>query len=91
MQLVGQSHLSAQHSPSVSGLCTQGRTGGEGIVGVSVAFLQQVVLPLGLAFLIMRAIVANGRRLVNRPQLCPRLAHPWSDDAAVDPGGAKKH
>ena len=61
------------------------------MVGASVAFLQQVVLPLGLAFLIMRAIASNGRRLVNRPQLCPRLAHPWSDDAAVDPGGVKKH
>ncbi|KAK9805735.1 hypothetical protein WJX73_003446 [Symbiochloris irregularis] len=68
-----------------------GRTGGEGVIGVSAALLQQVVLPLGLAFLIMRAIAANGRRLVNRPQLCPRLAHPWADDAAVDPGGAKKH
>ena len=60
-------------------------------MGVSAAVLQQVVLPLGLAFLIMRAIVANGRRLVNRPQLCPGLAHPWGGDAAVDPGGAKKH
>lgn len=69
----------------------QGGLGGHGYFGLVAAFLSQVVVPLALAFAILRAIVANGRRLVNRPQLCPKLAHPWGEDAAVEPGGAKKH
>ena len=59
--------------------------------GLVAAVLQQVVLPLALAYGILLAIVANGRRLVNRPQLCPRLAHPWQHDGAVELGGAMKH
>lgn len=59
--------------------------------GLAAAVLGQIVLPLALAYAILRSIVANGRRLVNRPQLCPALAHPWEEDAAIALGGAKKH
>ena len=91
--IVGAAQPSFRARPSqrCTVLLLQGRTGGEGVAGVSAAVVQQVALPLGLAFFIVRAIVANGKRLVNRPQLCPRLAHPWTEDAAVDPGGAQRH
>ena len=59
--------------------------------GLVAAVLQQIALPLALAYCILRAIVANGSRLVNRPQLCPKLAHPWDEDAAIAPGGAQRH
>ena len=61
------------------------------MIGALAIFVQQVVLPLGLAYFIMKNIVKNGKRLVNRPQLCPDLSHPWKQDAAVAPGGLKKH
>lgn len=59
--------------------------------GLVAALLQQVAVPLSFAYFILRSIARNGRRLVNRPQLCPGLAHPWLQDAAVHPGGAQKH
>ena len=69
----------------------QGDAGAYSTWGLLAAVFQQVLLPLGLAYVILRAIVANGRRLVDRPQLCPFLAHPWGEDAAVVLGGAEKH
>ena len=53
--------------------------------------IQQVLLPCALAWFILKSIVRNGKRLVNRPQLCPGLTHPWLKDAAVVEGGAMKH
>ena len=42
-----------------------------------VAAVQSVLLPLALTGAILAALVRNGRRLVNRPQLCPDLTQPW--------------
>ncbi|KAK9821743.1 hypothetical protein WJX81_001555 [Elliptochloris bilobata] len=38
---------------------------------------QLVLLPLALAGAILAALVRNGSRLVNCPQLCPDLTQPW--------------
>jgi len=38
---------------------------------------QSVLLPLALAGAILVAVVRNGRGLVNKPQLCPKLVQPW--------------
>ncbi|KAK9864404.1 hypothetical protein WJX84_006665 [Apatococcus fuscideae] len=38
---------------------------------------QGAMLPLALAGVILLAIVQNGKVLVTRPQLCPKLSHPW--------------
>ena len=43
------------------------------VVGVT----QSVLLPLALAGAILAAVVRNGRGLVNKPQLCPKLVQPW--------------
>ena len=48
------------------------------LLGHPVVFLQQVVALVLLAALIVWAMFKKGQLLVDRPQLRPDLAHPWS-------------
>ena len=41
------------------------------------ALVQQVVLPILTAGVILALVVKNGKALVCRPQLCPQLSQPW--------------
>ena len=55
----------------------QGNVSGDGVSAVLAALLQQVVLPILAAGVILALVVKNGKALVCRPQLCPTLSHPW--------------
>ena len=55
----------------------QGHVYGEGVWAVLAALLQQVILPLLAAGVVLTLVVKNGKALVRRPQLCPTLSHPW--------------
>ena len=57
--------------------CLQGHIHGEGAGAVAVALVQQVLLPILAAGVILALVVKNGKALVCRPQLCPTLSHPW--------------
>jgi hypothetical protein len=48
------------------------------LLGQPQVVLQQVVALVALAFLILWAMMKKGQYLVDRPQLRPDLAHPWS-------------
>ena len=55
----------------------QGNLSGSGLGAVLAALLQQVVMPVLAAGVVLALVVRNGKALVCRPQLCPTLSHPW--------------
>ena len=55
----------------------QGRIHGQGTGALIAATVQQVVLPVLAAGVILALVAKNGKALVCRPQLCPHLSQPW--------------
>ncbi len=45
--------------------------------GVLSQLLQTVLLPIGVASALLFLVAKNGKALVCRPQLCPKLSQPW--------------
>lgn len=47
---------------------------GEGGIG---SVVQTVLLPIILAITLLQLVVKNGKKWVDKPQLCPDMSQPW--------------
>jgi hypothetical protein len=69
---VSELHRNSQLRSEAGNGCLQGR----GELGMSY-LVQTVAMPMLLAVLLLNILFKNGKKWVDRPQLCPSLAQPW--------------